>query len=186
MTRYRVFLIIILIFSLLTLGALTGYFVFAPSSPSVSGTTPAPNLSNSLQKASTKETINSNTKIVYEYVYLGGHKEVNETTAPKSWFGLNLSQFRTLFEDWQIKEFSPQKIIVSKNMNTYSPNHYVLGVYNGYVAVFQKNDAEKTNVKQVTKTPVASLPEQEQKKLTNGIDFYGDSELISILEDYET
>ncbi len=190
LTKYRICLIAVLMASLMLLGMLSGYFIFAPDptgeTADIAGPEPA-----ALKEAasSAPETIGEGTKITYEYVYLGGHKEKNTTFAPKNWYGLTLTEFKDIFDSWQIKEFSSNEVILSKNLKAYSPNHYVLGVHDGYVAVFKKNEYDPTDaktVRQITETPVSSLPETEQKRLLNGIDFYGDAELIRILEDYET
>ncbi len=185
MTKYRICLIAALMLSLMLLGVLSGCFIFTPD-PENTEVTEEILLGEPEAVAAQEEKINSGTKIIYEYVYLGGHKEYSETTAPRSWYGLTLTEFKDIFESWQIKEFSSEEVRLSKNLKVYSPKHYVLGVYDGYVAVFRKNEYEEDKVKQVTETPAASLPEAEQKRLSKGIDFYGDSELIRILQDYET
>ncbi|MCD8089530.1 MAG: hypothetical protein LUD81_02720 [Clostridiales bacterium] len=185
MTKYRMCLIALLMLSVMMLGVLSGFFLLTPNPERIAETE---NIQAEELKpvTSQEEKINSDTKIVYEYVYLGGHKEYSETTAPRSWQGFTLTEFKDVFESWQIKEFSSEEVRLSKNLKVYSPKHYVLGVYDGYVAVFRKNEYDEDKVKQVTGTPLSSLPEAEQKRLLKGIDFYGDSELIKILQDYET
>ncbi|MCD8158020.1 MAG: hypothetical protein LUD77_03740, partial [Clostridiales bacterium] len=167
------------------LGVLSGYFILAPDPEIMTAerNIPAEELEPAAAQA---EKIDSNTKIIYEYVYLGGHKEYSETTAPKNWQGLTLSEFKEIFDGWQIKEFGCEDVKLSKNLKVYSPNHYVLGVYNGYVAVFRKSEFSEDKVKHITETPVSSLPEGEQNRLSEGIDFYGERELMRILEDYES
>ncbi|MCD8215369.1 MAG: hypothetical protein LUC97_07005 [Clostridiales bacterium] len=185
MTKYRMCLIVLLMLSLMTLGVLSGYFLFTPD-PEKINVAEKPLAAETEPAASQAEKIDSNTKIIYEYVYLGGHKEQSETTAPRNWQGLTLTEFKGIFDTWQIKEFSGKRVVLSKNLKVYSPKHYVLGVYEGYVAVFRKNEFSEDKVKEITETPVSALPETEQKRLSAGIDFYGDEELARILQDYET
>lgn len=186
MTKYRLCLIALLIVSLVTLGMLSGYFFLTPDPNTIAAERKESVKITEEAAATPAETIGSNTKIIYEYVYLGGHKETSETRAPKNWQGLSLTEFKEIFAGWQIKEFSSVEVRLTKVLNAYSPKHYVLGEYEGKVAVFRKNEYEEKTVKQVTNTPIASLPEEEQKKLLEGYDFYGDEALIKILEDYET
>ncbi len=187
MTKYRICLIAVLLVSMGILGVLSGYFFLTPD-PEEIQIADQNNVSPKAEEvmADKGERIGENTRIIYEYVYLGGHKEYNEATAPKNWQGLSLSEFKEIFDDWHIKEFSEEKVLLSKNMRVYSPKHYVLGIHDGYVAVFQKSDSHEDRVKEITQTPIEALPEQEQKRLQTGIEFYGDSELVKILEDYET
>ncbi|MCC8014837.1 MAG: BofC C-terminal domain-containing protein [Eubacterium sp.] len=186
MTKYRICLIALLIASLITLGMLSGYFFLTPDPKTIAAENKA--LKAVIEEAASApaEAIGSSTKITYEYIYLGGHKETSETRAPKNWQGLTLSEFKEIFDGWQIKEFSSDEVVLAKVLNAYSPKHYVLGEYEGNVAVYRKNEYEEKTVKQVTSTPVESLPEDERKRLETGIDFYGDEALVKILEDYET
>ncbi len=186
MTKYRICLIAVLLVSIGMLGVLSGYFFLTPNPEEVKSVDDRADIDVREVSADTGERIGENTKIVYEYVYLGGHKEYNETLAPKNWQGLSLSEFKDIFDGWYVKEFSGEEVRLSKNMRVYSPKHYVLGVHDGYVAVFQKSSDNEDRVKEITQTPVESLPDTEQKRLETGIEFYGDGELVKILEDYET
>ncbi|HOA82183.1 MAG TPA: BofC C-terminal domain-containing protein, partial [Defluviitaleaceae bacterium] len=61
---------------------------------------------------------------------------------------------------------------------------YVLGVHDGFVAIFYNNEEDVTKVKEVTETPIPSLPPEERNKLEKGIKVYSEDELIRMLEDY--
>jgi len=58
---------------------------------------------------------------------------------------------------------------------------YVVGIFNGYIAVYY---ASGGNIKEVTSTPVSALVEEEQQRLANGIPIYNDEQLVRILQDY--
>lgn len=59
-----------------------------------------------------------------------------------------------------------------------------MGVHDGFVAIFYNNEEDVTKVKEVTETPISSLPPEERNKLEKGIKVYSEDELIRMLEDY--
>jgi hypothetical protein len=63
------------------------------------------------------------------------------------------------------------------------PEHrYLVGVFDGYVAVFYTGDEGAAAV--LTSTPVNTLPADDQRRITNGIKIYTDEQLAKILQDY--
>lgn len=59
--------------------------------------------------------------------------------------------------------------------------YLVLGSWKGYVALFEQNAAEP---RQIFPTLVESLPEADQKLLTDGIIIRNQRDLQQLLEDY--
>ena len=59
--------------------------------------------------------------------------------------------------------------------------YLVLGCWKGYVALFEAGAAEP---RQIFPTPAASLPEQDQLALQEGIVIRNDRQLQQTLEDY--
>ena len=61
---------------------------------------------------------------------------------------------------------------------------YVIGVYDGYVAVFFDYPEERVALKEVTNIPITSLPEEICELLFTGVKITGDDDLHKSLEDY--
>ncbi|HHW67178.1 hypothetical protein [Defluviitalea raffinosedens] len=128
--------------------------------------------------------ITQSTQMVYQYYYEEDGKTVEEIIEPPYFLiDLTRDELQEKYSDWQISYFSSQKVIMKKNISSKSPYHFVVGEYNGYITIFYNNDGE-LEIKEITETPISSLPIEEQNKLKAGIKVYGEEALIRILEDY--
>ena len=134
-----------------------------------------------------KETIGENTEIIYEYYYMGDGETKSLIQEPSYYMlGMTREEVEENYSAWQLKEFSEEKVILRKNLAQSSRQKYIIGVYKGYVAVFVEENDNKTVLKELTKTPVASLTKEEQYRLELGIGIVGEEALISALEDYSS
>lgn len=122
------------------------------------------------------------TKIVYEYYYQLDDKLVTKETQPPYYLlDMTREEVAESYPDWQLQSFSSEKVVFRKSLKERnSTGYYTVGIYEGYVAVFY----EDGRLREVTQTPIDSLPEAEQEKLREGISIYGEEDLIKILEDY--
>ena len=134
-----------------------------------------------------KETIGENTEIIYEYYYMGDGETKSLIQEPSYYMlGMTREEVEENYSAWQLKEFSEGKVVLRKNLAQSSRQKYIIGVYKGYVAVFVEENDNKTVLKELTKTPVASLTKEEQYRLELGIGIVGEEALISALEDYSS
>ena len=69
-------------------------------------------------------------------------------------------------------------------LDTGSDQHYVIGEYNGLIAVYYKEDIDGMKLKEITDIPVRSLPENEQADIRDGIYVVGNDNLAKALSDY--
>ena len=91
------------------------------------------------KKAVPTETVNSSTKITYKYRYQEDNiTETMTEMAPKFLIGLNEQDLKNTFSssEWHLNKFSPEEIILQKNLPGKSNQHYIIGIKDGYVAVF--------------------------------------------------
>jgi hypothetical protein len=91
---------------------------------------------------------------------------------------------RTLETDYENPAGTRDNTREPDKTKTDSPPRYELSVLNGYITVFYAGD--RSNVKQVTGTPVVSLSREEQERLTIGIDIDDDEQLVKLLQDYDS
>lgn len=135
--------------------------------------------------AAEQAKITPSTKMVYEYYYKkDGNKEVLEEVPPYFFIDKTRKQLENELKGWTVTAFDSSEVVLRKDIDSESYQHYVIGEYNGYVAVFYEKEVNGTSLKEVTDTPVESLPEEEQEKLKEGIKIDGDDNLMKILSDY--
>lgn len=139
---------------------------------------------------SCSETIKPSTKIIYNYYYEDeGFYESTDEMAPEFLIGMNAEELKNTFanSDWKVNNFSGSEVVLQKNIAKSEKQNYVIGIKNGYVAVFyNENKLGGLNLKEVTNTPVNSLSPEEQKRLKNGIKISGNNNLLLVMQDYES
>lgn len=188
--KYTFFTIVILIMCYFS--STIGYKIYSPSNDNfyVDTETPENIIKESIEKevnSQNKNVINENTKIVYEYYYKeDDYTEYIEDTPSYFLIGLTREQLENKLKDWQIKSFSEEEVVMQKIIQNAKTLKYIITEYEGYVAVFYIDNQNTKILKYITKTPILSLSEEEQKNIKNGIEIEGEEKLISILQDYES
>lgn len=133
--------------------------------------------------------VQSSTRIVYEYVYIhDGIVETTEEIAPYFLLNADEARLRTLFEDWEVVQFSAETVVLRRELESSGIQRYIVGVQDGYVSVFysrpHSDSGDETRLKEITNTRVSALPEDEQRRLMEGVPVNGEDELLRILQDY--
>lgn len=129
--------------------------------------------------------ITPSTKMTYEYFYKNDNiTEKVEDVPPYFLIDLTRNDLETNFKDWQIKSFSQKEVVLQKTIDGESTQHYVIGEYEGYIAVFYEKEINGTKLKEITNIPLESLTEEEQNKIKKGINITGKEELMKFLENY--
>ncbi|WP_250277942.1 BofC C-terminal domain-containing protein [[Clostridium] colinum] len=129
--------------------------------------------------------ITPSTKMTYEYVFKEDNiTEVVEDVPPYFLIDLTREDLENNFKDWQIKSFSEREVVLQKAIEGESTQHYIIGEYEGYIAVFYEKYINDTNIKEITNIPLESLPQEEQDRIKKGIKITGKEELMKFLESY--
>lgn len=129
--------------------------------------------------------ISKNTTMVYEYYYTDdGLTDTTEESPPHFLLDKTRDFFERSLPDWEVLEFSEEKVVLRKSVDGRSAQHYTLGVYEGFIAVFYDDEVNGTNLREITNTPINALSPEEQEKLRQGIQIKGDEDLYRALEDY--
>ena len=132
-----------------------------------------------------QKRISEDTSIIYEYYYTeDGRIDVTEEDSPYFLLGKTEKDLGDLFTEWQIRDFDDDRVIMRKTVEGKSNQYYIIGIQDGYVAIFYKNEVNCNNLKEITDTAVSILPIEEQQKLLKGIEVNGEENLVKILEDY--
>lgn len=145
---------------------------------------------DSKEHFSSEIIVTPSTKIIYKYYYEDdGFSETTSELAPEFLIGMNKNELKKTFahSHWKINNFSRETVVLQKNISATNKQNYILGVKNGYVAVFyQEKNLDGLKLKEVTNTPISSLSLEEQKRLNIGIKVSGEDKLVLIMQDYES
>ncbi len=126
------------------------------------------------------------TNLIFKYKYIDeGYEEVEEEPLNISMAGLTIDEVQSIYSDWSIKSHDENNIFLEKNIITKDGSKYTIGIKDGYVTVFKNTDG-KMEIYMTTKKSVESLYANDLKLLNDGIKVYSDSELLKILEDFES
>ncbi len=122
------------------------------------------------------------TRIVYQYYYTVDDKLIEEETEPPYYMlDMTRAQIEEYYPEWQLISFSNKKVVLRQAVNDIDKdNYYILKEHNGIIGIFYRNGMLRDQID----TPVSSLPDEEQKRLKEGITVYGEEELITVLENY--
>lgn len=140
-----------------------------------------------VDKADAPDKVTASTKIVYEYYYTGdGVIEKTEELSPYFLVDLTEKDVQDLFSEWIVASFSPEEVVMRKYLDGSSNQYYIVGIHEGFIAVFYATETDGTTIKEMTTTPAAALPAEEQARLQSGIHVLGQDALIKVLEDYSS
>ena len=138
-----------------------------------------------LETAAVNNGLNSNAVFTYEL-----YNEMTNTTdtikgeCPFELTGKSLADVKEYYPDWQVTSYSTDNVLLRKNIGSYNDDRYVVGIYEENVAVFYENSEE--GIYMLTDIPAASLEQDKQTMLKQGIYVEGKERLNRILEDYSS
>lgn len=135
--------------------------------------------------AKKENTITENTEMIYQYYYTkdGVTKEQKEPVQDFL-LGLNRAQLESIYVGWQLLYFSPEKVILRSSVEGKSTESFLLGEYEGYLAVYRQEEGKQPSLMEKTDIPIAVLPEMERNQLQEGIRVNGEENLAKLLSDY--
>lgn len=126
-------------------------------------------------------------ELTYQYYYTNDAitKEQVEPV-PEFLEGMTRDQLQSVYTDWQIVYFAPDKVILRCKIEGKSDEVFYLGSYNGYLSVYEEDDQKKLKLKEKTEIPLTILPETERAQLEEGFYVQGEENLARILSDYSS
>ena len=129
--------------------------------------------------------ISEKTKMIYQYFY-SKDKVTKEHTemAPVFLQGLHLDELQSVYHDWQVVLFSPEKVILRCKIEGLSSEIYILGESDGFLSVFYEDAQKGIHLKEKTDLPLTALPEEEAEQIRSGVRVFGEENLAKILADY--
>lgn len=137
------------------------------------------------------DTISKETKLVYKILYTQCQDVIEKKEQPSlELIGLNKNGFEEYLKqnhpNWEIESFSKNEIIIIKRENRICPNHYVISVNKGYIAIYKYDEDGIKSLVDQTEIPINLLPTVDQEKLQRGILVETMEDVNRLLEDYSS
>ncbi|WP_425446039.1 BofC C-terminal domain-containing protein [Dethiothermospora halolimnae] len=134
--------------------------------------------------------IGPNTEVVYKTHYRRcGH--TIEEKKPSDDYMVNMTEEQLNdfiikeHPSWKLKSFSNDKIVIEIEKNHLCPEHYIIGIKDGNLAIYKVNkDGEKILKMKYKDSNILMLKKIDQEKLERGIVVDSLEEVDSVLEDY--
>ncbi len=146
---------------------------------------------NELSVSKHNDTINKDTELIYKTLYTQCEDIIEDKQEAKSeLIGLNKDGFKEYLIknqiDWEIESFSKENVVLLKQVNKTCPNHYLLSVNKGYIAIYKFNEDSTKELIENTDIPINILPNVDQEKLQKGILVNTMKEINELLEDFSS
>lgn len=139
------------------------------------------------ETASSENKTTPNTKIIEKKYYNDcKHLVQEEQKITNKLVNKTESEFQIEYIGWEIQRFTPNEIVVYKEINDYCDEHYVLKDVEGKIIVYKldKQGKIRETVKE-TGIQTKYLSEIDLEQLSQGIKVYGNKNLSQAIEDFE-
>ena len=134
-----------------------------------------------------EKLITPNTKIIIKTYYKDCNHIIEESATPADeWINLNEEELSKQANNFTIRKFSPEEVVLYKEENGFCNEHYLLIEKNGYIEVyFLDEKGEMKFMTNIVDIATELLPEKDREELKTGIKVYGKKELNKKIEDFE-
>lgn len=126
----------------------------------------------------------SDTRLIFKSSYSGcGHTVAEQQKLREELVGLDENEIHKHYPDWEVEKFHSEEVVLHRQIEGVCPGHYILGIENGYVAVYQTIDGGKRELIRVTDIPASILRLRDQERLREGMLLDSMEEVNQYLED---
>lgn len=110
------------------------------------------------------------TQLIFKTYYKScGHVKERAVQSASDEINMNELQLKEKYSGWEISGFSPPIVELSRTVDTYCPNHYIIGVDNGFITIYVYNEDGQKVMQEKTDISVSTLTPEDQQALTGGI-----------------
>lgn len=194
--KSRSYILVTLLLIILSTAFGIGYFLNYNGSENINKNNPAPqsnlqipdSLKTSAAKVDTVDTgsgtdnadtaasmtdkglITPNTKIRFiTYFTLCGHTIEKDITPNDDEVNMTEEQYCSRYPGWEATRFDSEEVIMRKQLDTNCPKHYIIGIQDGFIAIFVYNENGEKVLKEKTDISISTLTPEDQKSLESGI-----------------
>ncbi len=133
-----------------------------------------------------EEKVSPNCQITLIKHYKGCGDTINDyLSVPIEYVNLNKEEFQAKYKDWEIKDFSSDKIELYREFEGECGEHYVLQDKAGKVFVYKINEKGKKEEYEKTDISTDFLPEDDKNSILEGIKVNGKEKLNELIESFE-
>lgn len=180
----KLFSFLILFIILMAAGFITGYLkTFISLRENHTGINQTENIDNHDVSNIQEIKLKPGAKMIYVTFYSGcGHETREEKTAEDRFTGFTKKQLEKELEDWEIESFTPDEVILKKQVDGICGDHYYIGLSDGYVTLFRGLPGERSEVVEKTEILADTLREEDRAMLEKGIIINSREEFLKIRE----
>lgn len=143
-------------------------------------------LSNLAQTDNREEKTSPNCTITLKVYYeTCDHLIETRKNIEQAEVNLTEEELRQRFIEWEIQKFTPNEIVLYKEINEFCDEHFLLKEEDGYIAIYKLDKNNNAEFFQTTEISIDYLAEEDLSKIKNGIKVYTQKELNKTLEDFE-
>lgn len=134
-----------------------------------------------------EEKTTPNTVLILKKEYTDcGHIISDKASMPEEMVNLTKEEIIKQYPNWNVEGFSKEEIILSRKLDSFCGEHYLLKDEDGYISIYTVDENGNVNLKQKTYLSIEYLTEIDKINLKEGLMVYGKENLNKLLEDYET
>lgn len=117
-----------------------------------------------------KDFLTPNTQLIFKTYYNYCKHTIDKSVqAVNDEINLNEQQLKEKYTGWEVSAFSPPIVELSRTIDTYCPNHFIIGADKGYIAIYVYDENGNKLLQEKTDISIATLPPEDQQALTAGI-----------------
>lgn len=114
--------------------------------------------------------LNENYKVKYITLFtICGHRIEREIDLPSVFIGLNEKEFMEKNTGWDLIEINYNTITLKRDIDTYCPQHFIIGLDGPYIAIYVYNEDGERILKERTDISIDTLTPEDQAILDSGI-----------------
>lgn len=115
-----------------------------------------------------------------------GHSTVEIIDVPLELINMTELEVSKKYENWEIRVFNSEEVSLYREISANCDDHFVIKEKDGFLAIYNNVTEGTMNLKEITDIDVASLPSGDVASLKEGIYVYGQDELSSLIEDFNS
>jgi len=125
------------------------------------------------------------TQLIFKTYYKScGHTKEKAVQSSSDEVNMNEQQLKEKYSGWIVSGFSPPIVEFSRTIEAYCPNHYIIGVDNGFIAIFVYNEDGQKIMQEKTDISVNTLTPGDQQALKGGIVVDTEEQMEQTLEGF--
>lgn len=97
------------------------------------------------------------------------HKIEKKIDLPTAYIGLSEAEFMEKNPGWNLAEINDDMIILTKEIETHCPKHFIIGIEGEYIAIYSYNDSGEKILIEETDININTLTPEDQIILQSGI-----------------